>query len=121
MTKKLIALLLIAIMAMGLFTGCGSDEPAEEQQGGEEMTTLVFGTSADYAPFEFMYPDENGNIAQKTEDIVGPYALHDFFLFYAVRYHYSPKKIYDLARLAFDGIFETLAVIIVLYLHYSEK
>ena len=69
MTKKLIALLLIAVMAMGLFTGCGSDEPADDQQGGDEMTTLVFGTSADYAPFEFMYPDENGNMVYGGIDV----------------------------------------------------
>ena len=67
--KKLLVLLLIAVMAMGIFTGCGSSEPADDQQGGEEMTTLVFGTSADYAPFEFMYPDENGNMIYGGIDV----------------------------------------------------
>jgi len=68
-TSKLLALLLIAVMAIGLFTGCGSDEPADEQQGGEEMTKLILGTSADYAPFEFMYPDENGDMVYGGIDI----------------------------------------------------
>ena len=55
---------------------------------------------------ELLPPDAVGKIAQKTEDLVGPYALHDFFLYYAVRYQYTPGKIFDLAALAFDGIFD---------------
>jgi len=47
-----------------------------------------------------------GKIAQKTEDIVGPYALHDFFLYWAVRYQYRPAKIFALARRAFEGMFD---------------
>ena len=54
---------------------------------------------------ELLPPDENGKIAQKTEDLVGPYRLHDFFIYYAVRYGYEPKKIEELARLAFQGEF----------------
>ena len=45
--------------------------------------------------------DENGDIAQKTEDLVGPYELHDFFLYYTLRYGFTPRRIYDLARKAF--------------------
>ena len=55
---------------------------------------------------ELLPPDAVGKIAQKTEDLVGPYALHDFFLYWAVRYQYRPTKIYALARIAFDGIFD---------------
>ena len=55
---------------------------------------------------ELLPPDAVGKIAQKTEDLVGPYALHDFFLYYAVRYQYTPAKIFDLAKLAFDGTFD---------------
>lgn len=47
--------------------------------------------------------DENGNIAQKTEDIVGPYELHDFFLYNFFRFGYAPQKILFLARKAFLG------------------
>lgn len=50
---------------------------------------------------ELLPPDENGEIAQQTEDIVGPYELHDFFLFYAIRYGFEPEKIYCLAKKAF--------------------
>ena len=52
---------------------------------------------------ELLPPEENGEIAQKTEDLVGPYELHDFFLFYVLRYGFSPSKIYRLAVTAFEG------------------
>lgn len=52
---------------------------------------------------ELIPADEDGNIRQKTEDLVGPYELHDFFLYYMLRYGFSPAKIYALARRAFDG------------------
>ena len=55
---------------------------------------------------ELLPPDEAGNIAQQTEDLVGPYALHDFFLYYAIRFGYSPKKVFDLCCLAFKGDFD---------------
>ncbi|MBR2010835.1 MAG: NAD(+) synthase [Clostridia bacterium] len=55
---------------------------------------------------ELLPPDAVGKIAQKTEDIVGPYALHDFFIFYTVRYGYRPAKIFALAEKAFAGIFD---------------
>lgn len=50
---------------------------------------------------ELLPPDKNGEIAQKTEDVVGPYELHDFFLYYLVRFGYSPSKIYYMAKLSF--------------------
>ena len=52
-----------------------------------------------------LLPAQDGQIAQKTEDLVGPYELHDFFLYYAVRWAFSPKKIYYLAQQAFAGIY----------------
>jgi len=54
---------------------------------------------------ELLPADENGDIAQKTEDIVGPYELHDFFLYYFVRFGFSPEKILFLAKNAFAGIY----------------
>jgi len=50
---------------------------------------------------ELLPADENGDIAQKTEDIVGPYELHDFFLYYFVRFGFSPAKILFLAKNTF--------------------
>jgi NAD+ synthase (glutamine-hydrolysing) len=55
---------------------------------------------------ELLPPDENGNIVQKTEDSVGPYELHDFFLYYVMRYGFSPKKIYNMALRAFKGTYD---------------
>jgi NAD+ synthase (glutamine-hydrolysing) len=56
---------------------------------------------------ELLPPDEHGNIVQRTEDLVGPYALHDFFLYYVVRFGFSPKKINFLANRAFEGVFSS--------------
>ncbi|MGN0654795.1 MAG: NAD(+) synthase [Oscillospiraceae bacterium] len=53
-----------------------------------------------------LIPAENGNITQKTEDLVGPYELHDFFLYYFFRFGYSPKKILRIAKLSFDGKYD---------------
>ena len=53
-----------------------------------------------------LLPPSHGQISQKTEDIVGPYELHDFFLYYMMRFGYHPGKIYRMARLAFSGVYE---------------
>ena len=55
---------------------------------------------------ELLPPDETGKISQQTEDLVGPYALHDFFLYHMLRYDHSPTKIYTLACRAFTGDFD---------------
>jgi NAD+ synthase (glutamine-hydrolysing) len=55
---------------------------------------------------ELLPADEEGNIAQKTEDLVGPYELHDFFLYHVLRNGFSPAKILKLATLAFHGNYE---------------
>jgi NAD+ synthase (glutamine-hydrolysing) len=52
---------------------------------------------------ELLPPDENGEINQKTEDLVGPYELHDFFLYHMIRYGAPPKKILFLAKEAFEN------------------
>ena len=53
-----------------------------------------------------LLPPEEGKIAQKTEELVGPYELHDFFLYYAIRWGFSPSKVYFLAKYAFAGRYE---------------
>lgn len=52
-----------------------------------------------------LLPPKDGVISQKTEDLVGPYELHDFFLYYVLRFGYEPRKIYRIACLAFQGIY----------------
>ena len=60
---------------------------------------------------ELLPADENGEIAQKTEDIVGPYELHDFFLYYLVRFGFSPEKILFLAQNAFAGSYSDEVIV----------
>ena len=53
-----------------------------------------------------LLPPKDGEIAQKTEDLVGPYELHDFYLYYMLHYGYEPSKIYRLAKYAFEGVYD---------------
>lgn len=57
-----------------------------------------------------LLPPKDGEIAQKTEDLVGPYELHDFFLYYLLRFSYEPGKIYRIARYAFDGEYDDATI-----------
>ena len=69
---------------------------------------------------ELLPPDENGNIQQATEDIVGPYELHDFFIYYVLKFGYSPSKIYSLARLAFEGAYDDAVILHWLKMFYRR-
>lgn len=73
---------------------------------GEEARAAVLYDVLDTPVSPELLPPENGQISQKTEDIVGPYELHDFFLYHMLRQSFSPSKIYRLAKLAFAGIYE---------------
>ncbi len=57
-----------------------------------------------------LLPPKDGEIAQKTEDIVGPYELHDFFMYYILRFGFSPAKIYLLAQNAFAGEYDKVTI-----------
>ena len=59
---------------------------------------------------ELLPPDAQGKIAQQTEDLVGPYALHDFFLYHMLTFGFSPTKIYTLACRAFETDFEPAVI-----------
>ena len=54
-----------------------------------------------------LLPAKDGEISQKTEDLVGPYELHDFYLFYMIRYGFSPKKLYRLSEKALGNIYDS--------------
>ena len=58
-----------------------------------------------------LIPPKDGKIAQITEDLVGPYELHDFFLYYVMRLGYRPKKIYRLACIAFADVYEPAVIL----------
>ncbi len=60
---------------------------------------------------ELLPPDKDGKIAQETESIIGPYSLHDFFLYYFMRYGFEPEKIYYLAKKAFSADFSDAVIL----------
>ena len=60
---------------------------------------------------ELLPPDKDGNITQETESLVGPYILHDFFLYYMLRYGFSPLKIFALAKKAFKDDFSEAVIL----------
>lgn len=60
---------------------------------------------------ELLPPDKDGKIAQETENLVGPYVLHDFFLYNILRYGFSPEKVYYLAKLAFKDEFDNETIL----------
>ncbi len=70
---------------------------------GEEELKKVLEDVLDTPVSPELLPPENGEISQKTEDLVGPYELHDFFLYYILRFGYMPSKIYRMAVQAFVG------------------
>ena len=70
-----------------------------------QRSTLLDVVDTPISP-ELTPADNEGNIQQKTEDLVGPYELHDFFLYYMMRFGFSPKKIFVLARHAFKNRYD---------------
>lgn len=67
-----------------------------------------------------LLPPVDGKISQKTEDLVGPYELHDFFLYYMLRCGYEPAKIYRIARLSFAGQYEEQVILKWLKIFYRR-
>lgn len=76
---------------------------AENENLGNNSAEILFDVLDTPVSPELLPPDKDGNINQKTEEIVGPYELHDFFLYYVVRFGFSPAKILFLAEKAFKG------------------
>jgi NAD+ synthase (glutamine-hydrolysing) len=74
---------------------------AENSVDEQSRATLLDIIDTPISP-ELIPADEHGNIKQKTEDLVGPYELHDFFIYHFMRFGFSPAKIYMLARHAFS-------------------
>jgi NAD+ synthase (glutamine-hydrolysing) len=83
---------------------CESGESAKEDPRASLSAVLLDILDTPVSPE--LLPPEDGQISQKTEDIVGPYELHDFFLYQMLRLNFAPAKIYRLACLAFSGIYE---------------
>ncbi len=82
----------------------------EARHADEALAAVLFDILGTPVSPELLPTDKKGEIAQKTEDIVGPYALHDFFLYYTVRHGFSPAKIYCMARHAFLGEYDGVTI-----------
>jgi len=69
---------------------------------------------------ELLPATDDGKISQKTEDLVGPYELHDFFLYYALRFGFQPRKILWMACRAFDGVYDKETILSWLRIFYKR-
>lgn len=90
-----------------------------EGSDGEELKRVLYDV-LDTPVSPELLPPENGEIAQKTEDIVGPYELHDFTLYYVLRFGFRPSKIYRMAVYAFDGVYTEETIYKWLYTFYHR-
>ena len=88
-----------------LFDFCSIKNTVIDSEYGGTGTELEDILDTPISP-ELLPPDESGKISQYTEDLVGPYALHDFFLYYMLRFGFAPRKIFTLACRAFEGDFD---------------
>ena len=71
----------------------------------DERLAAILGDVLDTPVSPELLPPKDGVISQRTEDLVGPYELHDFFLYYMLRMGYEPEKIYRIAKEAFGGVY----------------
>lgn len=78
--------------------------------GNAELTAVLKDVLATPVSPELLPPKEDGTIAQKTEDLVGPYELHDFFLYHMLRFGAEPAKLYRIARIAFAGEYDDYTI-----------
>ena len=81
------------------------------QQSSDPVLTHVLEDILDTPVSPELLPAQDGKIAQKTEDLVGPYELHDFFLYYVLRWGFSPAKIYRLARHAHEDVYGAATIL----------
>ncbi len=82
---------------------------ADKAKGGELEEVLNDILDTPVSPE--LLPPRDGEIAQRTEDIVGPYELHDFFLYYVMRFGFAPRKIYRMAVHAFAGDYDSETIL----------
>ena len=82
-------------------------DKAEEDKGLSDVLSDILDTPVSPE----LLPAVNGTISQKTEDLVGPYELHDFFLYYTVRWGFSPRKILRLAEQAFPRRYDRATIL----------
>ena len=82
---------------------------ADYELDGKAKDTLMDIIDTPISP-ELIPADEQGNIKQKTEDLVGPYELHDFFIYNFLRYNFRPRKLFLMAQRAFAGVYDDATI-----------
>ena len=84
---------------------------ADQAQDSDPQLAAVLRDILDTPVSPELLPPKEGEIAQRTEDLVGPYELHDFFLYYALRWGFPPRKVYRLALYALEGDYDRETVL----------
>lgn len=92
----------------------------EAQEAGQQELSAVLSDILDTPVSPELLPPTNGTISQKTEELVGPYDLHDFFLYYMLRWGFGPQKIFFLARLAFKKEYDSQTILTWLKTFYKR-
>ncbi len=92
----------------------------EADRANEELRSVLSDVLDTPVSPELLPADGEGDISQKTEDLVGPYELHDFFLYYGIRWGFSPKKVYFLANLAMEGRYPQAEILRWLKVFYTR-
>lgn len=92
----------------------------KEESLGKQTLAAVLKDILDTPVSPELLPPDEGEIAQKTELLVGPYELHDFFLYYVLRFGFTPRKIFRLATCAFAGEYEKSTILYWLKLFYRR-
>ena len=82
-----------------------------DKESSKQVTDILLDILDTPVSPELLPKDKSGKITQKTEDIVGPYVLHDFFLYYFMKQGATPEKILFLAKQAFKGDFEEVEIV----------
>jgi len=83
----------------------------EAQKSKKELSDILFDILDTPVSPELLPVDDKGEMTQKTEDLVGPYELHDFFLYYTLRMGFTPSKIFRLARYAYGDKYDTVTIL----------
>ncbi len=84
---------------------------AERAKGNDKLAEALCDILGTPVSPELLPADESGKIAQKTEDLVGPYELHDFFLYYLLRYGFAPAKLFRMARYALGATYDDATIL----------
>ncbi|NUM36119.1 MAG: NAD(+) synthase [Candidatus Brocadiae bacterium] len=95
-------------------------EWASEYEFSGDISRILQDIAATPISPELLPPDEKGEILQKTEEKIGPYLLHDFFLYHAIRFHCPPKKVYVLAKIAFENKYNSQEILKYLKIFYQR-